>query len=50
MKAINRTSGLSRAPNRYEANFDPLIESRGDPAEHGERMPFVIGVLQPADD
>lgn len=35
---------------RDEADVELLVEGGGDALEHGERMPFVVGVLQPGDD
>ncbi len=35
---------------RDEANLDALIQDGGDPLEHGQRMPLIVRILQPADD
>lgn len=34
---------------RHESDLHTLVERLGDALEHGERVPLVIGVLQPAD-
>ncbi|MBI4579283.1 MAG: DUF4038 domain-containing protein [Planctomycetes bacterium] len=33
-----------------EANLDSLVEGGSDPAEHGKRMPLVVGILNSGDD
>src|SRR3990167_2603626 len=33
-----------------EANFHPLVQGSGDPVQHRQRMAFIVGILQTADD
>jgi len=40
---------LCRAPDRDKSNLEPLIQRDSDPAEHRQRMAFVIGILKAAD-
>src|ERR1022692_346710 len=40
---------LRRAPDRDEANLDPLIQRRRDPPQHRQRMAFIVAVFRTAD-
>jgi hypothetical protein len=41
---------LCGTPDRNKADLHPLIQRAGDPAQHCQRVAFVIGVLKAADD
>ena len=36
--------------DRYEADFDTLLQGRGNSIEHHEGVPLVVCIFQPADD
>jgi hypothetical protein len=36
--------------DRYETDFDTLLQGRGDSIEHHQGVPFVVCVFQSADD
>src|SRR5260370_132830 len=44
------TAMLRRAPDGNESDLDSLIQRCADPAQHCQRVPFVIRVLKTADD
>ncbi len=35
---------------RYETNFQPLIEGGGNAVKHRQRVAFTLGVFHPTDD
>jgi hypothetical protein len=45
-----RVSGYSPSFGWKEANLHTLVEGFGDPLQHRERVPFIAGILEPADD
>jgi hypothetical protein len=53
-EAASHTGDSSRSPQpllgRRKAYFDSPVEGSGDSVQHGKRMAFIVGILQPADD
>jgi hypothetical protein len=47
--ALPRHSRSSRFSNRYETDFNSLLERGGDTTQHGERVTLVIGIFEAAD-